>query len=164
MDKASLLLSRYVTPSTTKWQDVNIPLADFKRVAPDLDLSHTGGISLSSVHKYTAESIMDISEMCVVPALGPAALREDLVKVDLNGWRTHDPKRALFAYPYAASEGGAPASARFDVRNTATNKVVLTGRLVARYGPPQWNQTGDAVYAADFSAVTLPGRVSSGSA
>lgn len=158
VDKASVLLSQYAVPSTTKWQDINIPLADFRRVAPGLDLSHTGGISLSSVHKYDAASILYLSEMCVVPALGPAALREDLVKVDQSGWRTHDPKRALFTYPYAASEGGAPPNARFAVRNTATNKVVYTGRLVARYGPSQWNQTGDAVYAADFGEVTAPGR------
>ncbi|MGI4791228.1 MAG: glycoside hydrolase family 9 protein [Janthinobacterium lividum] len=158
VDKASLLLSQYAVPSTAKWQDVNIPLADFKRVAPDLDLSHTGGISLSSVHKYSAESILYLSEMSVVPALGPAALREDLVKVDLSGWRTHDPKFALFTYPYDASEGGAPANARFAVRNVATHKVIYTGRLISRSGPPQWNQTGDAVYAASFDKVTAPGR------
>lgn len=158
LDRASLLLSRYVTPSTVKWQDVNIPLSDFKRAAPDLDLSHTGGISLSSVHKYTADSILYLSEMCVVPALGPAALREDLIKVDQSGWRPHDPKLALFTYPYAASEGGPPPNAQFDVRNTATNRVVYTGHLVRRNDPPQWNQTGDTVYAADFGAVTMPGR------
>ena len=132
VDKASVLLSQYATPSTTKWQDVNIPLADFQRAVPGLNLSQTGGISLSSVHRYAAESVFYLSEMCVVPALGPAALREDLVKVDQSGWRTRDPKRALFTYPYAASEGGVPPNARFDVRSTGTNKVVYAGHLIRR--------------------------------
>ena len=158
IDKADLSLMKYVTPSTTKWQDVNIPLSDFQRAEPGLDLSHTWGITLSGAHKYTAESIIYISEMSVVPALGPAALREDLVKVDQNGWRPHDPKLALFAYPYSSDEGGAPASAHFDIRNVATNRIVYTGRLIPQYGPPQWNQTGDAVYAATFDHVTTPGR------
>ncbi len=156
--KAKLPLGRYVTPARARWQDVNIPLSDFQRADPSLDLTHTGDIQFSGAHTYPAESVIFLSEMCVVPAPGPAALREDLVKVDLNGWRTHDPKRALFTYPYPASEGGAPTDARFDVRNVATGRVVCAGRLVPRYGPPQWNQTGDAVYAADFDAVKTPGR------
>lgn len=156
--KASISLAKYVKPSSEKWQNVNIPLSDFRRVRPDVDLTHTQHIQFFSAHKHAAESIIYISEMCVEPAATAAALREDLVKVDLNGWRTHDPKLALFTYPYPSSQGGAPANAHFDVRNVKTNKIVYTGKLVPQYGPPQWNQTGDTVYAARFDKLTSAGR------
>ena len=158
LGKADLSLAQYVTPSTTKWQNVSIPLADFQRRDPSLDLTHTWGITISGAHKYAAESVIYFSEMSVLPATSPAALREDLIKVDLNGWRPGDPKLALFTYPYPSAEGGPPPEGRFAVRNAATNKIVYTGHLVPQYGSPQWNQTGDAVYAANFDAVTAPGR------
>jgi hypothetical protein len=156
--KATLPLSRYVTPSTTQWQDVNIPLSEFQRADPSLDLTHTNDIQFSGAHTYTSESIIYLSEMCVVPALGPTALRKDLIKVDQNGWRPNDPKLALFTYPYPSSKGGLPKNAHFDVRNVGTGKIVDTGKLFPRFGPPQWNQTGDAVFGASFDAVTKPGR------
>jgi endoglucanase len=156
--KAGLSLGDYVKPSTTTWQDVNIPLADFKQSDPTLDQTHVQNIALSGAHKYTAESIIYISELCVVPGVGPKYLREDLVKVDLNGWRPADPKLALFTYPYEDSEGGPPKNAAFSVVNAISHKVVYSGKLVRQFGPPQWNQTGDDVYAINFDKVVKPGR------
>lgn len=154
MDKAEIPLSRYAQPSQS-WQDVDIPLADLAAGDAKFDPTHVFGIKIAAANTYAGESIVYISEMCVVPGTVPSEMSRDLVKVDESGWRPTDPKIALVSYP-PGEFGAAPTT--FLVRNTTTGKVAFTGKLVRIKGTPEWGLAGDVVYAADFHSLKKPGR------
>jgi endoglucanase len=155
--KARVKLSAYVTASTTSWQDVNIPLSNFTRLDKTLDLTHVYSVIIAAAQRYTAENVFYLAALNILPTAQPSGLREDLIKVDMAGWRPNDPKLALFTYPYEVSEGGPPSDPIFDVVNNRTDNIVFTGRLVRQSGQPEWNPTGDDVYAMEFTELTTPG-------
>lgn len=154
MDKTAIPLSRYAPPSQA-WQDINIPLSDFTAGDPGFDPTQVFGVKIAAANTYADESIIYISEMCVLPGLAKSEMNRDLVKVDESGWRPTDHKLALVSYPAGASDR-TPSS--FLVRNIATGKVVFNGKLAPMKGAKDWDLSGDMVYGADFTALAKPGR------
>ncbi len=154
--KATLPLSAYVRPVFDRWEDVNIPMTDFQKKDSSIDLTHVNAFKIEAPGNYTQESIIYLAEMAMIPTPDPKALREGLIKVDQSGWRPRDPKRALLSFPAGLVTGKVPA--RFAVRNIATHQIVFQGKLVQQVGAPDWNESGDTVYSADFDQVTTSGK------
>ena len=145
---ASVTLSTYVTPSTTAWQDVYIPMSDFHNI----DLTRIGVLRLAGAGTYTATNTMYIEKIKVVPSISNQYA--DMVKVNQLGYLPNQKKLAIVSY-----ESGAVSSppTYFQVKNASNGDVVFQS-----YSLPQKtagdDQSGDIVYHADFTAFTTPGR------
>jgi hypothetical protein len=153
---AYVTLSNYVTPSTTTWQDVYIPMSDFLSGYPgsnsQLDLTRISVLRLYGYGTYSATNTMYIEKMRVVPSV--ASQYADMIKVNQIGYLPPSKKVAIISY-----ESGAVASppTYFQVRNASTGDIVFTSySLPLKTGGD--DQSGDIVRHADFTALTTPGR------
>ncbi|MBN1457677.1 MAG: glycoside hydrolase family 9 protein, partial [Sedimentisphaerales bacterium] len=151
---AWVLLSNYVTPSTSQWQDVYIPISDFLADNPYLDLTRIGILKLHGAGSYSGTNTLYIEKMRVVPDTD--CEYPDMVKVNQLGYLPNDRKLAIVSYQIGEV---ASAPTFFQVREEATDDIVYQGSL--SYDAPvgsSWDYSGDRVYHADFSAFTTPGR------
>lgn len=155
LGNARVALKMYVTPSTTSWQDVSIPLTDFIKQDPHLDLTHVGAVIIAGAQQHTAESLVYFSEIAVLPSTSDAAISADQIKVDQSGWRPGDPKRALLTSPVGYRE---TSLTQFQVCRTRDGRVVAAGNLSAAVGSADWNLSGDTVLNADFDSLVTPGH------
>ncbi|MFA5292301.1 MAG: glycoside hydrolase family 9 protein [Phycisphaerae bacterium] len=149
---AYVTLSNYVTPSTSVWQDVYIPLSDFLINNPNLDITRIGVLQISGAGTYTSTNTMYVEKMRVVPSV--ASQYSDMIKVNQIGYLPNSKKLAIVSY-----ESGAVSSppTYFQVRDAATGDIVFQSySLVLKTGAD--DQSGDIVRHADFSAFTTPGR------
>jgi len=98
---ASVTLSTYVTPSTTAWQDVYIPMDDFLANNPSLDLTRIGVLRLAGgAGRYTATNTMYIEKMRIVPSIN--SQYTDMVKVNQLGYLPGSRKLAVVSYESGA--------------------------------------------------------------
>ncbi len=151
--EASVLLSDYVTPSTSQWQDVYIPVEDFLDDNPNLDLTRISILIFDGAGTYNQTNTLYIEKMKVIPDI--ANQYSDVVKINQLGYLPAERKLALVSY-----ESGAFAAAPtyFQVINVANETVAYQGNLVQKTAcSPEWNQSGDIVYRADFTSLTSPG-------
>jgi hypothetical protein len=148
---ASVTLSTYVTPSTSVWQDVYIPMSDFVTNNPMIDLTRIGVFRLAGAGTYTATNTLYIQKIKVVP--DAANQYADMVKVNQLGYLTNERKLAIVSY-----EAGtvSPAPTYFQVKDAVTGVIVYQGNLQLKTG--SWDASGDTVYHADFTSFTTPGR------
>ena len=154
---ATVHLSTYVpSPVAGQWYDVYIPMQDFLNNNSNLDLTRLLSIILLGTGTYSATNTFYIEKMKVVPAIGSNNQYLDMVKVNQLGYLTSERKLAIVSYePNAVTS----APTQFQLINTATQAVVYTGSLVLKNPSlPEWNQSGDIVYQADFSSFTTAGR------
>lgn len=149
-----VLLSNYVSPSTSQWQDVYIPMSDFLAGNPNLDLTRISILTLEGVGTYSQTNTLYIEKMRIIPGIGCSY--SDMVKINRLGYLPDQRKLALVSY----ETGTVPtAPAYFQVKEATTDAVVYQGTL--SLDTPQsssWDYSGDRVYHADFSSVTAPGR------
>ncbi len=151
---ASVLLSRYVEPSTETWQDVYIPMSDFLAANAKLDITRIARIAFYGYGRYNATNILYIEKIKIVPAIQRKYV--DMVKVNQFGYLPNQRKLAIISYE-SGTVPSAPTS--FQVKNLLTGELVYQGDLQpAPACPPEWDQSGDTVYYADFSSLTMPGR------
>jgi hypothetical protein len=154
---ATLHLSTYIpSPVVGQWYDVYIPMQDFLNNNPNLDLTRIICVNFAGTGTYTSTNTFYIEKLKVVPAIGSNNQYLDMVKVNQLGYLTNERKLAIVSYePNAVST----APTQFQVINSATQVVVYTGSLVLKNpSAPEWNQSGDIVYHADFSSFTTPGK------
>ncbi|MGA2914568.1 MAG: glycoside hydrolase family 9 protein [Sedimentisphaerales bacterium] len=151
---ASINLSNYVTPSTTDWQDVYIPMSDFLANNHNLDLTRISFIEISATGNYSATNTLYIEKMKIIPDI--ANQYTDMVKVNQLGYLPNQRKLAIVSY-----EAGtvSPAPTYFQVKDASTGSVVYQANLQLKTPcTSSWNQSGDTVYHADFTSFTTPGR------
>lgn len=151
--EAWVLLSDYVTPSTSQWQDVYIPMSDFLADNPELDLTRISILKFYGAGSYSQTNTLYIEKLRVIPQVGCAYT--DMIKINQLGYLPNDRKLALVSYEM----GVVPSSPTyFQVRDAATDALVYQDNLSydAPYGST-WDYSGDRVYHADFSEVTTPG-------
>jgi len=156
-NSASVHLSTYIpSPVVGQWYDVYIPMQDFLNVNPDLDLTRIEKVNFTGTGAYDTTNIFYIEKIKVVPAIGSSNQYLDMVKVNQFGYLPNERKLAIVSYePNAVSS----PPAQFQVKDASTQSVVYTGTLVLKNpSSPEWNQSGDIVYHADFSSLTTPGR------
>jgi endoglucanase len=148
---ASVTLSHYVTPSTTAWQDVYIPMSDFITNNNKIDLTRIGVFRLAGAGTYTSTNTMYIEKIKVVPSISNQYA--DMVKVNQLGYLTNGRKLAIVSY-----EAGTvtPAPTYFQVKDANSGVVVYQANLQLTTAP--WDASGDTVYHADFTSFTTPGR------
>jgi hypothetical protein len=154
---AAVQLSTYVpNPVVGQWYDVYIPIQDFLNNNPNLDLTRILSIIFLGTGTYSQTNTFYIEKIKVVPATGSNNQYLDMVKVNQLGYLTNERKLAIVSYePNAVTS----APTQFQVINSSTQAVVYTGTLVLKNpSSPDWNQSGDIVYQANFSSFTAPGR------
>lgn len=154
---ATVQLSTYVpSPIVGQWYDVYIPMQDFLNDNPDLDLTRIEKIGFTGTGAYNTANIFYIEKIKVVPAIGSNNQYLDMVKVNQFGYLPDERKLAIVSYePNAVSS----PPTQFQVKDAATQAVVYTGSLVLKNpSSPDWDQSGDIVYHADFSSFTVLGR------
>jgi hypothetical protein len=156
-NSASVHLSTYVpSPVVNQWYDVYIPMQDFLDVNSNLDLTRIEKINFTGTGAYTATNIFYIEKIKVVPATGSSNKYLDMVKVNQFGYLPNERKLAIVSYEPNAVD---TLPTQFQVKDVSTQAVVYTGSLVLKTASaPEWNQSGDIVYHADFSSFTTPGR------
>jgi hypothetical protein len=149
-----VLLSNYVSPSTSQWQDVYIPMSDFLSVNPNLDLTRISFITLEGYGTYSQTNILYIEKMRFIPGIGCSY--SDMVKVNQLGYLPAARKLAIVSY----EPGAVPAAPTyFQVLDIASQTTAYQGVLQLKQAcSSSWNRSGDIVYHADFTALTAPGR------
>ena len=156
-NSAAVHLSTYVpSPVVGQWYDVYIPMQDFLTNNPNLDLTRIVTVTFTGTGSYSSTNIFYIEKIKVVPATGSNNQYLDMVKVNQFGYLTDERKLAIVSYePNAVTS----APTQFQVISSATQAVVYTGSLVLKNpSAPEWNQSGDIVYQADFSSFTTLGK------
>ncbi len=151
---AGVLLRDYVTPSTSQWQDVYIPISDLRADNPALDLTRISIVKLYGVGSYSLTNILYVEKMRVVPEVD--CEYSEMVKVNQFGYLPNDRKLAVIS-----DESGVVSSRRisFQVRDAVTQEIVYTDiPMLDTPSGSSWDYSGDTVFHADFSAFTTPGR------
>ncbi|MBN2210837.1 MAG: glycoside hydrolase family 9 protein [Sedimentisphaerales bacterium] len=151
--EASVLFSDYVAPSTSEWQDVYIPVEDFLNDNPNLDLTRISILIFDGVGTYEQTNTLYIEKMKVVPDID--GQYSDVVKINQLGYLPTERKLALVSY-----ENGAFSitPTYFQVIDVATQTAAYQGNLVRKIAcSPEWDQSGDIVYRADFTSLATPG-------
>lgn len=149
-----VLLSNYVSPSTTVWQDVYIPMSDFLAGNPSLDLTRISILTLEGVGPYSQTNTLYIEKMKIIPGIGCSY--SDMVKVNQLGYLPDARKLAIVSY-----ESGAVSSppTYFQVFDVAWQAVAYQSTLQLKQAcESSWNLSGDIVYHADFTDLAVPGR------
>ena len=152
---AAVSLSNYVTPSTTVWQDVYIPMADFLASNPAIDLTKISILEFQTAGNYSTTNTMYIQKMKIVPGVNFANGYSDMVKVNMIGYLPNQKKLAIVSYEV----GTVTAPTYFQVLDANTGGVVYQANLTldTPYSS-SWDKSGDTVYHADFTSFTTPGR------
>ncbi len=151
---AWVLLSDYVTPSTSQWQDVYIPMSDFLADDPNLDLTRISMLKLSGAGNYSSINTLYIEKIRVIPEIGGEY--SEMVKVNQFGYLPSDRKLAIVSYETGEVS---PAPTYFQVRDETTRAIVHQASLsLDTPSGSSWDYSGDTVYHADFSSFTTPGR------
>ena len=151
---ASINLSNYVTPSTTVWQDVYIPMSDFLASNPNLDLTRISFVEFSTTGNYSATNTLYIEKMKIIPDI--ANQYTDMVKVNQLGYQSNQRKLAIVSYE-AGTVSVAPTY--FQVKDVTSGTVVYQANLQLKtVCLSTWNKSGDTVYYADFSSFTTAGQ------
>jgi endoglucanase len=156
-NSATVHLSTYIpSPVVNQWYDINIPMQDFLNNNSNLDLTRIEKVSFAGTGSYSTTNTFYIEKLKVVPAIGSGNQYLDMVKVNQLGYLANERKLAIVSYePNAVTS----APTQFQLVNTLTQAAVYTGSLVLKNpSAPEWNQSGDIVYHADFSSFTTPGR------
>ena len=154
-----LPLSRYVSASTSVWQDIYIPASDFTAANPSLDLTHIWDIALIATGNYRDHCTLDIAALDLVPSATQLQYTE-FAKVDQLGYAPLMPDK-LAVVSWEPGTLSTPPT-RFQIINVANSQIVLTG-AVTQFVPPNiwqapgWPQDGDVNYQADFGALRTPG-------
>jgi hypothetical protein len=149
---ATINLSTYVTPSTSVWQDVYIPLSAFVANNANLDLTRISVITFYGAGTYSSTNTLYIEKMKIVAS--SSCEYSDMVKVNQIGYLPNDRKLAIVGY-----ESSTTTPTYFQVKDAATDSVVYTGSLVSDTAcDSSWDGTGDTVFHADFTSYTTPGR------
>jgi endoglucanase len=149
---AFVALSNYVTPSTTTWQDVYIPMEDFLASNPNLDLTRIGIIVIGGAGYYNTTNTMYISKMRLIRSPTDNQYT-DMIKVNQIGYLPNQKKLAIISYETGAVS---TAPSTFQVKDATSGAVVYSGSVVKKTGAD--DLSGDTVYQADFSGFTTPGR------
>jgi endoglucanase len=149
---ASVALSTYVTPSTTAWQDVYIPMSAFIASNNNIDLTRIGVLRLAGAGTYSSTNTMYLQKIKVVPSIN--SQYTDMVKVNQLGYLTNGKKLAIVSY-----ESGAVSSppTYFQVKDASSGNIVFESHSLVQKTAAD-DQSGDTVYHADFTAFTTPGR------
>ncbi len=151
---AAVYLLDYVTPSTSQWQDVYIPLSDFLADNPNLDPTRISILKFYGVGYYSQTNTLYIEKIRIVPDTACTYL--DMIKVNQLGYLPGDRKLVLISY-----ESGSPVTAPtyFQLKDADTQAIVYQGSTVLDTpSGSYWDYSGDTVYHADFSEFTTPGR------
>lgn len=150
---ASVYLSSYVTPSTSSWQDVYIPMSAFLSNNPALDITRITRIAFFGTGTYSATNTLYIEKMRIVPAAGSEYT--DMVKVNQFGYLPGQRKLAIVSYENPAVTA---APTYFQVKNASTGSVVHQASLQSDQPCSfSWDRSGDTVFHADFTSFTTPG-------
>jgi hypothetical protein len=154
-NSAVVALSSYVTPSTTVWQDVYIPMADFFANNPNLDLTKISILEFQVAGNYSSTNTMYLQKIKIVPDTNFANGYSDMVKVNMIGYLPDQKKMAIVSY----EAGTVTAPTYFQVLDANTGNVVYQSNLTldTPYSS-SWDKSGDTVYHADLTSFTTPGR------
>ena len=148
---ASVILSNYALPSAA-WQDVYIPLADFTADNPLLNTTRILQIYFFGLNNYNATSELLVNALEFLPSANCAY--NESVKANQVGYTPQAQKIGLVSF----LSGAAPAPTVFQVLQQPGGSVSYSGSLALRVPSSSgWDQSGDVVYQADFSALQTPG-------
>jgi endoglucanase len=159
VEGAQCPLNTYVTASTSVWQDVYIPAADFIAAKPSVDLTHVWLIGLAAAGNYRDHCVLNISALDLVPSATQLAYTE-FVKVNQVGY-TPLMAGKLGVVSWEPGTLTTPPAA-FQIVNVTNSQVVLTGALTRFVAPAIWQASGwtldgDTNYQANFGALRAPG-------
>ncbi len=151
-EEASVLLSDYVTPSTS-WQDVYIPVADFITKNPNVNLKRVYTLRFLGQGTYSTPSKLFVEELEVIPSIENPY--NDAIKVNQIGYRLDDQKIGIIGFEPGAST---ITPTNFNLVDNTTDDIVFSGPLVRQYAVGDWGKDMDEVYHADFSSYTSTGE------
>jgi endoglucanase len=151
---AGVLLSHYLSP-VTEWKDVYIPLADFVKVNPRINLTRIHLLRFVGTGFYADTNRMLIERMEIVPSVENPY--QDAWKVNQVGFLPQQQKLAFISFDKQYPPEGELQD--FSLVAAGTDSVVFRGKLVKKtpYNTEEWGQDGDVVYHADFTSVQEPG-------
>lgn len=159
VEGAQCPLNAYVTASTSVWQDIYIPAADFKAAKPSVDLTHVWSISLAAAGNYRDHCVLDIAALDLVPSATQLAYTE-FVKVNQVGYTPLMGTKLGVVSWEPGTLANPPTT--FQVVNVTNSQVVVAGALTRFVAPaiwqaPGWTLDGDTNYQANFGALRTPG-------
>lgn len=152
--RAALKLSNYVQP-TFDWTDVYIPLKDFQKVNPKINLSRVPILMFMGRGNYPAVNKLFVEKMEIVPAIENPYT--DVVKVNQIGYLPDQIKLAMVSFEKGASTV-VPTS--FNIVRASDDSIMFTGKLNRKYpfNVTDWGQDGDEVYQGYFTTFKTPGK------
>lgn len=152
---AGIRLSNYIQP-VLEWTDVYIPIKDFLKVNPGINLTRVAFIRFVGQGFYSDTNRMLIEKMEIVPSIENPYL--DAWKVNQIGFLPQQKKLAFVSFDRKFPPAGEPQA--FSIVKAHHDSVVFTGKLVKKlpYNEHEWGQDGDVVYHADFTEFRKPGK------
>jgi len=151
---AGLLLSKYTQPSLD-WTDVYIPVSDFQKVNPQINLSRVTMLRWVGHGIYNTVNKMYVEKMEIVSSIENTFT--DAVKVNQIGFVPDQQKIGIVSF-----EKGLYTikPTRYTIVRAKDDSVVYSGTLVRKvpYNVVDWGQDGDDVYQGNFSLLKTPGK------
>lgn len=151
---SGVLLSSYTQPSL-EWTDVYIPLSDFVKVNPKINLSRVPILLFKGIGTYSETNKMYIEKMEIVPSVENPYL--DAVKINQVGYLPDQLKLGIVSFEKGTST---VVPTRFSIVSADDSSVVFSGALNRKipFNEKDWGQDGDEVYQGYFSTFKKPGK------
>ncbi|HLN72258.1 MAG TPA: glycoside hydrolase family 9 protein [Prolixibacteraceae bacterium] len=151
---AGVLLSKYIQPSLD-WADVYIPVSDFQKNNPKINLSRVPILRFVGVGTYADTNKMYVEKMEIVPSANNPY--QDAIKINQIGYLPEQQKIGIVSYEKGSST---IVPTKFTIIGIAKDSVVYSGSLIRQTVTDEanWGQDGDEVYHANFTTFKTPGQ------
>jgi len=151
---AGVRLSKYTQPSPD-WTDVYIPVSDFQKVNPKINLSRVPILKMLGLGTYSATNKMYIEKMEIVPSIENPYM--DAVKINQIGYLPEQQKIGIASFEKSSST---VIPTKFSIVGADKDSVVFAGSLIRKMplNETDWGQDGDEVYQGDFTSFKTPGK------
>lgn len=151
---ATVILSDYTKPSA-EWKDVYIPISDFKKNNPKINLTRVVIVGMGGIGTYSETNKMFIETMDIIPVIDNKYL--DAVKINMIGYTPEQTKIGIVSFSKGSSS---VKPTEFKIINVADGSVAHEGTLFKQmvFNVIEWGQDGDDVYHGEFTALRKPGK------
>lgn len=151
---AGVRLSKYTQPSLD-WTDVYIPISDFQKANPKINLSRVPILKMLGIGTYSVPNKMYIEKMDIVPSIENPYV--DAIKINQIGYLPEQQKIGIASFEKGTS---IVKPTKFSIVGADKDSVVFAGSLIRKLplNEIDWGQDGDEVYQGNFTAFKTPGK------
>ena len=151
---AGVRLSKYTQPSLD-WTDIYIPLSDFQKANPMINLSRVPILQMLGLGAYSTTNKMYIEKMEIVPSIENPFL--DAVKINQIGYLPGQQKIGMVSFEKGTST---VIPTKYSIIGADDDSVYYSGLLTRKtpLNEADWGQDGDEVYQVNFALFKTPGK------